>query len=186
MLQDDIIKRFKENVVKAQDVFLGKLAKVRTGRATVGILDGVRVDYYGNLTPLSQVGSLSIPDPKTIMIKPFDRSQVHAIEKAILASGLGLNPVTQGDIIRVPIPALNEERRKELVKQVKKMGEEFKVEVRNFRRDGNEEIKKGEKDGKITEDEAKKAQVVVQKETDAAVVGVDVIVGKKEKELMEV
>jgi ribosome recycling factor len=186
MLQDDIIKGFKDQITKAQDALLGKLAKVRTGRATVGILDGVKVDYYGNLTPLNQVGSLSTPDPKTIMIKPFDRSQVHAIEKAIQAAGLGLNPMTQGDIIRVPIPALTEERRKELVKQVKKMGEEFKVEIRNFRRERNEEIKKGEKDGKITEDESKKAQTVIQKETDAAVTGVDGIIGKKEKELMEV
>ena len=186
MLQDDIVKRFKENVVKAQDALLGKLAKVRTGRASVSILDGVKVDYYGNQTPLNQVGSLSTPDPKTIMIKPFDRSQVHAIEKAVQAAGLGINPVTQGDIIRVPITALNAERRKELDKQVKKMGEEFKVEVRNCRRDSNEEVKKGEKDGKITEDDAKKTQTVIQKETDAAVAGVDVIVGKKEKELMEV
>ena len=186
MLQDDIIKAFKDKVVNAQDALLGRLGKVRTGRANIGILDGVKVDYYGTLTPLNQVGGLSTPDPKTIMIKPFDRSQVHAIEKAILSAGLGLNPVTQGDIIRVPIPALTEERRKELVKQVKKMGEEFKIEIRNFRRDSNEEVKKGEKDGKITEDESKKAQTTIQKETDASMQQVDGIIAKKEKDLMEV
>ncbi|MBI5527071.1 MAG: ribosome recycling factor [Deltaproteobacteria bacterium] len=185
-MQDDIVKKFKDQVQKAHEALAQKLGKVRTGRAHIGILDGVKVDYYGTPSPLNQVANLSVPDPRTITLKPFDRSQVQAIEKAIRAADLGLNPLTQGDIIRVPIPALNEERRKELVKQVKKFGEEIKVEIRNFRRDSNEEIKTAEKGGKLTEDESKKAQTTVQKETDAAIAAVDGIIAKKEKDLMEI
>jgi ribosome recycling factor len=185
-MHEDIVRKFKDHVAKAHEAMVVRLSKVRTGRANIGILDGVRIDYYGTLTPLNQVANLSTPDPRTVMVKPFDRSQTSAIDKAIRAADLGLNPVSQGDLIRVPIPALTEERRKELVKQVKKMGEDFKVEIRNFRRDSNEEVKKGEKDGKITEDDSKKTQAGIQKETDAAIARVDEIVSRKEKELMEV
>jgi len=183
---EKIQSKFKDQVQKALESFLERLQKVRTGRANIAVLDGVRVDFYGTLTPLNQVANLSVPDPKTNMVKAWDKSQLKAIEKAIQAAGLGLNPVVQGDIIRLPIPALTEDRRKELVKQVKKLGEDFKVEIRNFRREANEEAKKGEKDSKITEDESKKLQVNVQKETDAGIAKVDDIVGRKEKELMEV
>lgn len=185
-MHEEIVKSFKEKIAKAHDALMGRLAKVRTGRANIGILDSVRVDYYGTLTPLNQVANMSTPDPKTIMVKPFDRSQAGAIDKAIRSADLGLNPVSQGDIIRVPIPSLTEERRKELVKQVKKMGEDFKVEIRNFRRESNEETKKHEKEGKITEDDSKKTQTNIQKETDAAIARVDEIIVRKEKELMEV
>jgi len=183
---EKIQSKFKDQVNHALESFLERLQKVRTGRANIAVLDGVRVDFYGTLTPLNQVANLSVPDPKTIMVKAWDKSQLKAIEKAIQAAGLGLNPVVQGDILRLPIPALTEERRKELVKQVKKLGEDFKVEIRNFRREANEEAKKGEKDSKITEDESKKLQTTVQKDTDAGIAKVDEIVARKEKELMEV
>jgi len=183
---EEILKKLKEKTVGAQEALNVKLSKVRTGRANIAIVDGVRVDFYGTLTPLNQVANLSTPDPRTIMVKAWDRSQTQAIEKAIRAADLGLNPVVQGDIIRVPIPMLTEERRKELVKQVKKQGEDFKIEIRNFRRDCNEETKKCEKDGKITEDESKKAQLSIQKEVDSAISKIDEIVARKEKELMEV
>jgi len=181
-----IMKNFKAKVTGAHEALFERLTKVRTGRANIAVLDGVRVDFYGTHTPLNQVANLSVPDPKTIMVRAWDKSQVKSIEKAIQAAGLGLNPVVQGDIIRLPIPPLTEDRRKELVKQVKKFGEDFKVEIRNFRRDANEEAKKAEKDGKITEDESKKLLAGVQKETDAGITKIDEIVTRKEKELMEV
>jgi ribosome recycling factor len=163
-----------------------KLATVRTGRASLAMFDSVLVDYYGTMTPLNQVAKLSIPEPTTIVAQPFDPSAIGAIEKAIQSSGLGLNPANDGKLIRVPIPALTEERRKQLVKKVHELGEEAKTALRQIRRDANDEIKKLEKDGKLSEDDSRRAHDEVQKKTDSHVLDVDALCKSKEKELMSV
>lgn len=163
-----------------------KLAAVRTGRASLALFDGVMVDYYGTLTPLSQVAKLSIPEPALIVAQPFDPSTLAAIEKAIQASDLGLNPSNDGKLIRIPIPPLTEERRKQLVKKVRALGEEAKTAIRQIRRDANEEIKKGEKSHEVSEDEAHRAMDEIQKKTDKHTGDVDVLCKNKEKELLEV
>jgi len=163
-----------------------KLATVRTGRASLAMFDSVLVDYYGTMTPLNQVAKLSIPDPASIVAQPFDPSAIGAIEKAIQASGLGLNPANDGKLIRVPIPALTEERRKQLVKKVHELAEEARTALRAIRRDANDEIKKLEKDGKLSEDDSRRAHDEVQKKTDAHVADVDSLSRNKEKELMAV
>jgi ribosome recycling factor len=163
-----------------------KLATVRTGRASLAMFDSVLVDYYGTPTPLNQVAKLSIPEPTTIVAQPFDPSAISAIEKAIQASGLGLNPANDGKLIRVPIPALTEERRKQLVKKVHELGEEAKTALRQIRRDANDEIKKLEKDGKLSEDDSRRAHDDVQKKTDHFAADVDTLCKSKEKELMAV
>jgi len=166
---------------------LGKeLGKLRTGRASISILDSVMVEAYGSKTPLNQVATLSAPEPRLITVQPWDMSQLGAVEKAITNSELGLNPSNDGKIIRIAIPPLNEERRKELVKVAKKNGEECKVSIRNARRDANEALKKLEKDKQLSEDECKGAQDKVQKETDAEIKRVDNILTRKEAEIMEV
>lgn len=162
------------------------LAKVRTGRANVTQLDGVMVDYYGTPTPIKQVANLSTPDARTIQVQAWESSLLAAIEKGIIAANLGLTPMNDGKLIRVPVPALTEERRKDLVKQCKKMGEDAKVAVRNNRRDANEALKKKEKDKEISEDENKRAQEEVQKKTDAAVLEIDKILADKEKEILTI
>jgi len=159
---------------------------VRTGRANVAILDGLRVDYYGTPTPLNQVASVNAPDPRLITIKPWERSLIPEIEKVIRSSQLGLNPSSDGEIVRLPMPPLTEERRRDLVKMVKKMAEESKVGLRNARRDANEMLKEFLKDKDITEDEEKAGLKKVQEATDAAVTKVDDLVAKKEKEIMEI
>ena len=163
-----------------------KLATVRTGRASLAMFDGVLVDYYGTPTPLNQVAKLSIPEPTLIVAQPFDPSTVGAIEKAILASDLGLNPANDGKLVRIPIPPLTEERRKQLVKKVHGLGEEAKTALRQIRRDSNEEIKALERDGKVAEDDARRALDDVQKKTDKHSGEVDTLCKNKEKELMEV
>jgi ribosome recycling factor len=167
--------------------FLKKdLASLRTGRASLAILDHIVVDYYGTPTKLNQTASLSLPDSRTIMIAPWDTKLLSDIEKAILKSDLGLTPMNDGKAVRINIPALTEERRKELVKVIKKRGEEAKVAVRNCRRDTNESLKKLEKDKHVSEDETKKAMDEVQKLTDQHIAKVDDLVAHKEKEIMEV
>ena len=163
-----------------------KLAAVRTGRASLAMFDGVMVDYYGTMTPMNQVAKLSIPEPSLVVAQPFDPSAVAAIEKAILASDLGLNPANDGKLVRIPIPALTEERRKQLVKKVHQLGEEAKTAVRQVRREANDELKKLQKDAKLSEDDARRATDDVQKRTDKHVADIDALCKNKEKELMEV
>lgn len=163
-----------------------KLAAVRTGRASLAVFDGVLVDYYGTPTPLNQVAKLSIPEPTLIVAQPFDPSTLGAIEKAILASDLGLNPANDGKLVRIPIPPLTEERRKQLAKKVHGLGEEAKTAVRQIRRDANEGIKALEREGKVAEDDARRALDDVQKKTDKFSAEIDALCKNKEKELMEV
>jgi ribosome recycling factor len=182
----DVLKDLQANLDKGIDALKKDLGKVRTGRANVAILDGLRVDYYGTPTPLNQVASVNAPDPRLITIKPWERSLIPEIEKVIRSSQLGLNPSSDGEIVRLPMPPLTEERRRDLVKMVKKMAEESKVGLRNARRDANEMLKEFLKDKDITEDEEKAGLKKVQEATDAAVTKVDDLVAKKEKEIMEI
>jgi len=163
-----------------------KLSRVRTGRASLGILDGVTVDYYGTPTPLNQVAKLAIPEPTLIVAQPFDPSTLPSIEKAIIAADLGLNPGNDGKLIRIPVPPLTEERRKQLVKKVRAMGEEAKTAIRQVRRDSNEEIKKLEKEGAISEDDAHRYLDEIQQETNKHTARIDELDKNKEKELMEI
>jgi ribosome recycling factor len=183
---NDVLKELQANLDKAIEALKKDLGKVRTGRASISILDGIRVDYYGTPTPLNQVASLNVPDPRLITIKPWEKSLIPEIEKTIRSSQLNLNPSSDGEIIRLPMPPLTEERRKELVKLVKKMAEEAKVALRGARRDSNEMLKEFQKDKEITEDEEKQGLKRVQDATDAAVAKIDDIVAKKEKEILEV
>lgn len=162
------------------------MAKIRTGRASTALLDTVRVEAYGSAMPLNQVANLTVPDPHMIAVQPWDKGMTSAIEKAIKAANLGLNPSNDGNIIRVPMPPLTEERRKEIVKLVKKFGEEAKVSVRNARRDGMENLKKSEKDSNFSEDERKRGEDEVQKRTDIHVKEIDNLIAAKEKEVMAV
>jgi ribosome recycling factor len=181
-----ILKDGEARMHKAVEVVRAELTKIRTGKATTALLDSVKVDYYGTMTPLNQVGSVSVPDVHLITITPWDKGMLVNIEKAILAANLGLNPGTDGTVVRVPIPPLNEERRKELVKLVKKFGEEGKVAIRNIRRDTNEHLKKAEKEEHFSEDERKRGELDVQKYTDNHIKDVDNLLAAKEKEIMEV
>lgn len=171
---------------KTVEAFRLEIAKIRTGKATTAILDGVKVDYYGTPSPLSQVANVSVLDSHTLSITPWDKTMVQPIDKAILAADLGLNPISDGTNLKIPIPPLTEERRKEFVKLVKKFGEESKVALRNVRRDANEHLKKEEKDKKMTEDDRKHSEDEVQKITDKHIAKIDEIIKHKEKEIMEV
>jgi len=162
------------------------MASIRTGRASVSLLDHIRVDFYGTPTPLNQIGNLHVPDPTLITVQPWDVSQIGAIEKAIRASDLGLNPANDGKLIRIPIPPLNEERRKELVKHLHTVAEDHRVAIRNIRRDGNEAAKKLLKDKKIAEDEERRALDEIQKMTDAYMLKLDQAAKNKEKEILEI
>ena len=181
-----IKKAAKERMDKALTSLDREFAKLRTGRASAALFDGIKDDYYGTMTPLGQLATVAVPDSRTITIQPWDRGAFGAVEKAILKSDLGLNPVNDGKILRVTIPPLTEERRKELVKSAKKYTEESKVAIRNVRRDANDALKKLEKEKQITEDEFKRAQEDTQKLTDAAVAKADSLFGAKEKEIMEI
>jgi ribosome recycling factor len=163
-----------------------ELIRIRTGKATTNLLDGIKVDYYGTLTPISQVGNLSTPDIHTITVQVWDKGTLPLVERAIINANLGLNPINDGNLIRIPIPALNEERRKELVKLVKKYAEDGKIAVRNVRRDEIERLKKAEKDEHFSEDDRKHAEGEIQKLTDKHIKEIDLIVQQKEKEIMEV
>jgi ribosome recycling factor len=183
---DDILKDLRDRIAKSLDGLRHDLSAVRTGRASLHLLDNVKVDYYGTVTPLNQVATLSVPEARLIMVKPWERNMIPVIEKAIRDANLGVNPMSDKDLVRVPIPPLTEERRKEIVKQVKHKGEEYKISIRNERRDAKELIEASEKDGDISADEAKKALEKMQKETDDGVKKVDEIVAAKEKDVMQV
>ncbi|MGE5557452.1 MAG: ribosome recycling factor [Bacillota bacterium] len=163
-----------------------EFAGVRTGRANPGILDRVMVEYYGTLTPLNQLASINTPDSRMLLVQPWDKNAVAAVEKAILKADLGLNPANDGNVIRIPIPQLTEERRKELVKVVRKEAEEKRIAIRNLRREANESIKQQEKGKKISEDESQRLIDEVQKETDKFIEQIDKLLEHKEKEIMEV
>lgn len=183
---NDITGDLKANIDKTMDAFKKQLASIRTGRAHVSLLDSVRIDYYGTPTPLAQVATLTNSDARTLMVKPYERGLQKQIEKAILEANLGLNAMTDGDIVRVPVPALTEERRKEFCKQAKAKAEEAKLAVRNCRRDANEMLKASAKDGDISEDDEKRGLKMTQDATDAAVTLIDQLAGKKEEEIMTV
>jgi ribosome recycling factor len=186
MMKDQIFSKFKEEMEKTLSSLEKSFSRVRTGRASVSLLDGIRVDYYGTPTPIAQLATLSVPESRLIVIAPWDATALGAIEKAIQKSDLGLMPSTDGKVIRLSIPQLTEERRKELVKQVKKMAEDGKVKLRNERRDANDGLKNLKKDSKITEDELRVAQDEVQKLTDKYIEKVDKLLSAKEKEIMEI
>ncbi|HJX73349.1 MAG TPA: ribosome recycling factor [Candidatus Deferrimicrobiaceae bacterium] len=173
-------------MARSIEAFKKDLGKIRTGRASFALLDGIKVDYYGTPTPLPQVGTLSVPESRMITVTPWDTKMVGPIEKAIQASGLGLNPSNDGKMVRIPIPPLTEERRKDLVKVVKKMAEDARIAVRNIRRESLEKVKEREKKKEISEDEMKRWQDRVQKETDSYVKKIDEILKAKEQEIMEV
>jgi ribosome recycling factor len=182
----DTYSQLKTRMDKAVDDFRKALVATRTGRASVQMLDSVTVDFYGSQMPLNQVSTIHAPEPQLITLQPFDPSTLGAIEKAIRAAELGLNPMNDGKIIRVPIPALTEERRKEMVKHLHKVLEEHRTAVRNIRRDGNDAIKKALKDKKITEDEEKRAMDEIQKLTDNEIKKMEEMCKTKEKEVMEI
>lgn len=185
-MSNPVIKDAKARMDKTIETFRYEIAKIRTGKATTALLDGVKVDYYGTMSPLSQVGNVSVLDVHTLSITPWDKSMIPAIEKAILVADLGLNPISDGTNIKVPIPPLNEERRKDMVKLVKKFGEDAKIAIRNVRRDANEKLKKMEKSKELSEDLRRDSEDEVQKVTDKHIVSIDEIVKLKEQEIMEV
>ena len=182
---DEILKKAQESMQKSLDFTTQQITKVRTGRASTSMLDTVKVDYYGSLTPLSQVANLSAPDPRSIVVQPYDRSILADIEKAIQTADLGFNPMNDGTIIRIPVPPLTEDRRKEFVKVCKKYAEEGKIAIRNIRRDMIEAIRKAEKDKKITEDDKKYGEEEMQIITDKFIKNIEEISATKEKELLE-
>ena len=182
---ESIYQETKDNMGKSIEALENELKRVRTGRASLSILDPIRVDYYGTLTPLNQMASLSIPESRLITIQPWDVSVIKDVEKALLKSDLGLTPSNDGKLIRIAIPPLTEERRKQLVRSIQKKSEEFKIAVRNIRRDSNEMVKSLKKDGEISEDDAFRAQDQVQKITDEHTQLIDDIFKEKEKEILE-
>jgi ribosome recycling factor len=185
-LAEDVLSELKGKIQGTLEGLKVALAKVRTGRANPALLEGVRVDYYGQMSPLNQIANVTVADPRLIVIKPWEKTMLTVIEKAINAAGLGVNAMSDAEIVRVPIPPLNEERRREYVKVVKTKGEEHKIAIRNERRDAKEMVEEAVKEGELTEDEGKKALEKVQAEVDLGVKKVDEIVAAKEKDLMQV
>jgi ribosome recycling factor len=183
---EEVFQELQAGIAKAIEALRRDLSKVRTGRAHAGMLDGVRVDYYGVPTPLSQMATVGVPEPRLITIKPWEKGQVKHVEKAIRESDLGLNPMTDGELIRIPIPALTEERRRDMVKLTKKHGEECKVAVRKHRRDANEMIASLDKDGDVSGDEADRALKKVEEIVADGVKQVDGVIAAKEKDILEV
>ena len=183
---EGIKKHLEERSKKTISVLKEDLNTVRAGRANPALLDKVLVDYYGTPTPLKNLSNISVPDPRTLLISPFDPKSIHEIEKAINLANIGINPSNDGKCVRLVIPQVTEERRKELTKTVKKMGEDSKVAIRNLRRDANDELKKLEKSHEITEDDLKKALDDIQKTTDKTIKEIDDVIALKEKEIMEV
>lgn len=181
-----LLKDATNRMDKTLEALRSELAKVRSGKATTALLDGIKVDYYGNMTPLNQVGNVTVLDPHTLSITPWDKSMVQVIDKAILEANIGFNPVSDGTNLKIPVPPLNEERRKDFVKLIRKFGEESKIAIRNVRRDTNDHLKREEKDKKITEDDLKHNEDEVQKLTDQHIKMIDEILKHKEKEIMEV
>lgn len=183
---ESVLKELKSHIDRTLTDLQRDLGKIRTGRASLALVEGIKVDYYGTPTPLGGVGTLNVPDARLITIKPWDKTVIQAIEKAIHESGIGLNPSNDGETVRLPIPQLTEERRKEIAKLCRVKGEEHKIAVRNLRRDANEKLKELEKTKGLSADDHKRGTERVQKETDAGVAKVDEIVARKEKEVLEV
>lgn len=181
-----IYAELEEKMKKSLESLRRELAGIRTGKATTNLLDGIKVEYYGSQVPLNQVASISVPEHRLIVIQPWEKKMIDEISKAILKSNLGLNPASDGNVIRLAIPPLTEERRKDLVKLVKKFGEEAKVAVRNIRREANEQLVKTEKEKQISEDDRRKSQEVVQKITDRHIDDIDKVLQSKEAEVLEV
>ncbi len=185
-MSDSSVEKVTQKMEGALEHLKREFLSLRTGRASVNLLDHISVNYYGTPTPLKQVANLAVPENRLITIQPWDTSQIKEIEKAIIASELGLTPSNDGKLIRLPIPPLSEERRKDLVKLCKKYGEESKVQIRGFRRDGNEENKKRQKEGNLTEDDLRRLEAEIQKLTDKYVQQVDDLTKKKEEEILEI
>jgi ribosome recycling factor len=183
---DDVLRDLRERIAKTLEHFRHEMLGIRTGRASLHLLDGIKVDYYGTPTPLNQVATLAVADARLITVKPWEKNMIPVIDKAIRDANLGLNPQSDKEIVRVPVPPLTEERRREIVKQVKHKGEEEKLAIRNERRDAKELLEEAKKGGDVSEDEAKKALEKVQKETDEGVRKIDEMVTAKEKEVMQV
>ncbi len=181
-----VVEDCKANMEKRLKSLDNDLLKVRTGRASIAMLDGVKIDYYGSLTPLNQIATLSTPDARTINVTPFEKKLIQDIEKAIMIADLGVTPNNDGHVVRVPIPQLTEERRKDIVKNLKKVAEEAKVGIRQIRRESNDELKKQIKDKKVAEDEGKRLEDLIQKQTDAYIKSIDDRVVKKEQEVMKI
>jgi ribosome recycling factor len=185
-MQAEIIELARSEMEKAVEAFRHELTRVRTGRASTGLVEGLQVNYYGAKTPIRQVASLAAPEPRLIVITPYDKTALHEIEKAIQSSDLGLTPQNDGKVIRIPIPELTQERRKELVKHVKKIAEEHRVGVRNHRRDANDMLKDLHKDKKITDDDMRGAEAKIQQFTTDFIDKLDKVLAAKEAEIMEV
>jgi ribosome recycling factor len=185
-MSNDVLNNAKDRMTKGIQAYTRQLASIRAGRASAAVLDRITVDYYGAPTPINQMASVSIPEARMLVIQPYDKTIIGDIEKAIMKSDLGINPTSDGTVIRLIFPALTEERRKDLVKQVKKESEEAKVAIRNVRRDANDDLKKLEKGGEITEDELRGLTEDVQKLTDDHIAQVDQITKDKEKEILDV
>ncbi|KAF0215689.1 MAG: ribosome recycling [Geobacteraceae bacterium] len=182
----DVIKNMGAHMDKTIDALRKEYQKVRTGRASTSLLDDVKIDYYGTPSPLSQVATLAVPEPRTITLQPWEAKMITVIEKAIMNANLGLTPANDGKVIRLNLPPLTEERRKDIVKQLKKMAEDAKVAIRNIRRDANDDLKKLEKDKKISEDDLKRAEKEVQDVTNSHIAKIDEVLTHKEKEVLEV
>ncbi|MCP0913447.1 MULTISPECIES: ribosome recycling factor [Legionella] len=185
-MSEDIKRDAEKRMKKAVESLQHEMAKIRTGRANASLLDHIQVDYYGSLTPLNQVANVTSSDARTLMVTPWDKSMIAAVEKAILNSDLGLNPATAGTAIRVPMPALTEERRKEMIRIVRAEAEQGRVSIRNIRRDANNQLKDLVKEKAISEDDERRANEVVQKLTDKYIAEVDAVLAEKEKDLMEI
>lgn len=184
-MSNEVVESCKQNMDKRLKAFENDLLKVRTGRASVALLDGIKVDYYGTPTPLNQVATLTTPDARTITIAPYEKKLIGEIEKAIRIADVGVQPQNDGNVVRIPIPALTEERRKDIVKTLKKSAEDAKVAIRGVRRDANEVVKKQLKDKEVTEDDGKKLEEAIQKHTDSFIRAIDERVSKKEQEVMK-
>ncbi|MBM7705405.1 ribosome recycling factor [Chryseomicrobium aureum] len=181
-----VIDQTKDKMEKSVGAFSREIATIRAGRANASLLDKITVDYYGSPTPINQMAGISTPEARLLVIQPYDKTVINDIEKAIMKSDLGISPTNDGSVIRLAVPALTEERRKDLAKQVKKEAEEAKVHIRNVRRDGNEDLKKLEKNGEITEDDLRSFQDDVQKLTDSYIAKIDELAKEKENEIMEI
>ncbi|ELJ9333125.1 ribosome recycling factor [Staphylococcus pseudintermedius] len=182
----EIIQDAKTRMKKSTENLSRELAQINAGRANSNLLAGVQVDYYGAPTPVQQLASINVPEARLLVVSPYDKTSLADIEKAIIAANLGVNPTSDGDVIRIMVPALTEERRKEIVKEVKKTGENAKVSIRNIRRDANDTLKRQEKDGDISEDELRNGFDEVQKITDSSIKEIDQLVADKEKDIMSV
>jgi ribosome recycling factor len=182
----EIMKEAEDKMHKATEVVRQELVKIRTGKATTALLDGIKVDYYGTMTALAHIGNVSVVDVHTLTVQPYDKGMLDHVQKAIQTANLGLNPIKEAEIIRIPIPPLNEERRRDLVKLTKKFGEDGKIAIRNVRRDTIEHLKKSEKAEHFSEDERKRAETEAQKMTDRFIKDIETLLQQKEKEIMEV